>query len=381
MIEEYGIRNFDTLTLGGHIKKTARDFIVEEICPNGTICTIDSSRLKKPKDTPPRGSNEFLHFTLVKKNWTTHQAISKMAEQIRVSRRRFSFAGTKDKRAITAQRVSVWNLLLKGLERVNLKDITLKNYAFQDEKIHLGELYGNRFTITIRESADPEQIQKAQEICSQGIKNYFGPQRFGTTRPTNHLIGKHLLRGNFEEAARILICLPGDRCTDVRKFADEHWGEWKEILKRWPEHLDVETSLLNYLLKHPNDYKNAFRELPKNLRRLFVHAFQSYIFNCTLSKLETLPDTLPLVGYETELQGKGGKIIKSLLEERRICQQHFKCKDMPELASKGVQRNTKIFPEKFQIVNEREQSLIIRFKLKKGSYATTVLMKLGVHVL
>ncbi|MCD6575922.1 MAG: tRNA pseudouridine(13) synthase TruD [Nanoarchaeota archaeon] len=384
-MEMDGIKNFARAKLGGEIKKYPEDFIVEEITPDGKICTIGYNFVEILKDLVPKERREHLHFTLVKKNWTTLRAVSELSKRLRVSRKRFGFAGTKDRRAITAQRISVWNATIEQLKKIKIKDITIKDFNYSNKRITLGDLYGNRFTITIR-NANVKELGKVKKILEKDIPNFFGPQRFGIQRRINHLIGKQLLLGNFEGAAMILITSRGDedeKSTNAREFAAKNWGKWREILKVWPKNLGVEAAVLNYLVKYPKDYANAIRQLPKNLRRMFIHSFQSYIFNRTLEELINRDITvkeIPLVGYETKLEGETGEIIKKILKEENIKLEHFKLKRMPELAEKGDKRDAWIKVENLKILNVKNKEVKLQFTLKKGAYATTILGYIGVKI-
>ncbi len=381
-MEKYGIKNFAKINLGGTIKKSPEDFVVEEITTDGKVCCANYSIAERLRDLFPGERKEQLHFTLVKKSWTTLRAISKLSEKLRISRRRFGFAGSKDRQAVTAQRISVWNMDVSKLKKIKLKDIRLKNFSYSNKRITLGDLYGNRFTITVR---NPNQFSKKElkKTLEDGIPNYFGPQRFGIQRNMNHLIGKQLLLGNFEEAVRILITKEGNENIEsksARKFAAENWGDWNSILRIWPKNLGIEAAVLNYLVKYPHDYANALRKLPKNLRRMFIHAFQSYIFNLTLSSLEKYPEKIQLVGYDTKLEGETGNLISGFLKQENIKLSDFKLKRMPKLAEPGIERSATIFPEDVDILKASKNSVKLRFSLKKGAYATTVLMYLGVKM-
>jgi tRNA pseudouridine13 synthase len=384
-METMDINVFSKKILSGKIKEKPEDFIVEEITPEGKVCSISYTFLDALKDNLPKKRKEYIHFTLVKKNWTTIRAISEISKKLRVSKQRFGYAGTKDKKAITAQRVSVWNTTIDKLKKVKLGDITIKDFEYSDNRIHLGELYGNRFTITIRDyslTSEKELIKTA----NGKIPNFFGPQRFGVQRRVNHLVGKQLLLGNFEGAMMLLITKSGNENKDAvkaRKFAAENWGDWKKILRVWPKTLGVEAAVLNYLAQYPKDYANAFRKLPKKLRRMFIHAFQSYIFNKTLSeviKRGIEVKEIPIVGYKTELKGEVGEIIKEILKEEDITPSLFKLKRMPELSEKGEIRKAFFKVEDFKIVKRTKEKLVLRFTLKKGIYATTLLSYLGVEV-
>jgi tRNA pseudouridine13 synthase len=74
---------------------------------------------------------------------------------------------------------------------------------------------GNNFTITIRNLDQPEVavVESIKQTIHElgvlgGAPNFFGHQRFGTTRPITHLVGKALVQGHFEEAAMLFLAKP-----------------------------------------------------------------------------------------------------------------------------------------------------------------------------
>jgi len=363
--------------IGGRIKEFPEDFVVEEILPNGKTCSVDTNILEKISDFFPKKPKEYIHFTLVKRDYTTQRAIDQLASRLRISRKRFGYSGTKDKRALTAQRVSVWNQKIEQLKKLRMRDILLKNFEYSNKRLTLGDLSGNKFTITVKNPIKPLDINELRKLLKKGIPNIFGPQRFGVQRRINHLVGKQLLLGNFEEAVKILITAPGKEnpeAADARKFAAENWGNWSSILKIWPRYLGIEAAPLNYLVQYPKDFANAFRELQKKLRWMFIHAFQSEIFNLTVEKLgEQLPDELPIVGYNTKLDGEVGKITNGILEHENITLEHFKLPRMPELSEPGQMRKTTIKVEYFKTLKNTKDLIKLVFILPKGCYATTVL--------
>ncbi|MCD6371222.1 MAG: tRNA pseudouridine(13) synthase TruD, partial [Candidatus Aenigmarchaeota archaeon] len=168
---------------------------------------------------------------------------------------------------------------------------------------------------------------------------------------------------------------------EERKFAKENWGNWKEILKKFQNKLSLESAVLNYLVKYKKDFGNAFGKLPKNIRRLFIHAYQSYIFNKVLEKMinnkEEIPEEIPLIGYETKLEGKVGGYIKEILKEEKIKLEMFKLKRTPTLAEPGSLRNSFAKVKNFRVLKVKDGFLKIRFILDKGCYATTVLSIFG----
>jgi tRNA pseudouridine13 synthase len=135
---------------------------------------------------------------------------------------------------------------------------------------------------------------------------------------------------------------------------------------------------MNHLVHCPTDYAGEFRKLPKRLRRMFIHAFQSYIFNIALTKASergiALPEKVQLVGYDTKLDNEIGAIIESELKAEEIKLEHFKLGRMPELAEPGLERETFMKINSFHVIYAADGEAKIIFELDKGSYATVLLM-------
>ncbi len=373
------------------VKKTPQDFIVEEITPDGLVLEIGRTWEFSG------GSGEHLICVLEKINWDTNRAIKAIAKRLHVSPKRIGFAGTKDKRAWTTQRISIWGLSPNDLEKVKLKDIRLIPIEFSNDRINLGDLWGNRFTITIRDIS-PKDLEKFSLPREFKIPNFFGIQRFGEKRPVTHLVGKALVLGDVELAVKTYLAWPGpgerEETREARERLSQNW-DWKEALNYFPKHLSYERTLLDHLAKNPRDYANALRKLPRNLLKMFVHAYQSYLFNEYLKKrlgelgldpvdgdiVENGTPMGPLFGYELELaKGKPGDLERKILEEEEIELESFKIKQIPEASSKGSRRPVYAWVREYEILDSGEDWIKIRFKLERGVYATTVLDRiLGVN--
>jgi len=403
--QEIGILCYKSKTegIGGRIKQVPEDFIVEEIMEDGLVLGVAEQsrvpqhcRVPQQSRVPQQGSEnspaspkagEFLHFTLQKKNWDTLRAVKEISKRLGVSRNRLSFAGTKDKRAVTTQRVSVWNAKVEDLEKISIKDIQLTNFSYSDDKIELGHLQGNGFTITIRdidldENSIRDIINSTIDELKSGFPNFFGVQRFGTTRPITHLVGREIINGNPKEAVMLYLTKTYPEEPEEAKHARESLQEtedFKAAIKIFPKNLGYENSLLNYLIKNPDNFPGALKSLPKKLGMMFIHAYQSYIFNTALSRYiqkEITIERLPLVGYETELD----EITAEILSEEGISRENFKIQRMREFSSKGIYRECFIPFENFSILaiendelNQGMKKSTLRFSLGKGSYATTLL--------
>src|SRR4030042_5743917 len=167
----------DAAGIGGKLRAFPSDFIVEEI------------------SLPEKGGSggPFLICTLTKTNSQLQHAIKEIAKRLGISHRRIGWAGTKDRNAITRQRISLYNVTAEQVAGLRLKDITLEPVGQVNEALSLGDLLGNRFEILIRD-CDPAELEtRVREISatvSQAVPNYFGLQRFGATRPVTHLVGE-----------------------------------------------------------------------------------------------------------------------------------------------------------------------------------------------
>jgi tRNA pseudouridine13 synthase len=257
--------------------------------------------------------------------------------------------------------------------------------------------------------------------AKRGVANYFGVQRFGDTRPVTHKVGEALVRGDIEEAVFIYLAMsfPGE-LERTRRARAQLW-ESRDIpaaQKSFPEYLHYELAMLNYLAEHPGDFSHAFQVLSVNLRRLFVHAYQSYLFNKILSRRLAAglpldkavegdvvcfaesgsPDTdrlqavtsenleavnrlagrgrafvtLPLIGFETALaEGAEGEIERSVLGDENVRPEDFQILPNPDLGSRGVRRAAllQVSPK----IRVEGRCAELEFFLPKGSYATVIL--------
>lgn len=366
--------------IGGRLRQRAEDFIVEEI------------PVKKSNE-----SDEHTIFWMEKLNWDTNQALRAIAKKLHVSVKRFGIAGTKDKRALTKQRVSVWKILPEELEKISVRDI--KIYGLErGDRISLGDMKGNKFNVIIRDiSLSKDEIEKRLTNLFKELKkmpNSFGPQRFGEVRELTHLVGKEILKGNFEEATKLYLCKifegePED-AKKAREFLAENWNKdgFKKALDIFPIRLRYERAMLDYLSKYPNDYAGCIRRLPKRLRKMFLNAYQSAIWNEIAEKLiekRIKNAKIPLVGFNTVLNPKNSvhKEIIEILKKDDIVLEDFIVKSMPELKCYGSERNIFIEPKDIKIIkifedelNQGKMAAEVAFTLPSGSYATVFLKEI-----
>lgn len=262
-----------------------------------------------------------VQFVLWKCGKDTMGALDDIAKRLRIRTDDLSHAGTKDKRGITSQRVRVLGIPLQrlaGLNKVYMKyqgrqHMALGNFEIMkgvaNQKLGLGDLAGNRFTLALREiemkdEAALENIDRAvASVRERGFVNYFGLQRFGTGTHSTHDVGYSVLRGDFRDACRKLLTPTviaevadgkGVLREDRRKSDEALRGfaagtvSAKDLAAALPYWMTVERNLAMAYARLedrglPRDDKAVFETLPRTLRSMYVHAVQSFIWNMMAS--------------------------------------------------------------------------------------------------
>lgn len=309
-----GVRYYvsDTDGTGGRLKDRVEDFRVRE------LEAVDV----EPVDADP-GSYSHLVFRATLRGWDTNDFADALSTKLGISRERVSWAGTKDKHAVTTQLFSLQggDPPLPNLDRAQVEVL-----GRTGRPVLFGDLDGNAFEIVVRDAGHPENASAIGEelrafACGApangeatgddarvGVPNFFGPQRFGSYRPVTATVGFRILDRDWAGAVREYICARSDAepaaTRDARAEVDEHWRarEWADLVNHLPRRLQYERSLLHGLAEsggdEPADYKESLERLPSNLQSMFVHAAQSKLFNEVLSRrLEhELPFHEPVTG-------------------------------------------------------------------------------------
>ena len=162
----------------------------------------------------------------------------------------------------------------------------------------------------------------------------------------------------------------GEAGRNARLALGQNWGDFKQALKDFPRALTFERAILDKLNRYPQDYVGAFKQLPKNLYKIFTHAYQSYLFNKLLSAKigSDLSGEAPLIGYGTTPTDE----IKELLAEEGLKTADFKVSSFPEASCKGSLR--KLLAEIRNL--KLKTPLTLSFDLEKGAYATILLREI-----
>lgn len=376
----------------------------------------------------PDPSGTYTVLRIVSRGWEQHELGSALARELRLPPHAIAWSGTKDRRAV-AERLASY----RGLppERaVSLPGVEIvESYRARDGLV-LGHHYGNAFEIhlhpseTTPESAESSYAATEAALRSAGgFPNFFGPQRFGEVRPITHAVGRALVQGDPVAAVETYLTAipPGTvagRGDDARGAYAQH-RDPARALREMPVDYRFERTLLERLARG-QDATQALRGLSRDLRLLFVHAYQSYLFNRWLCerRITGLPLTSPvpgdrvlrigrdgsyrsqdgvpvdtdnlrectelvarggalvagpLVGFETPIEpGPVGGLLDGLLREEGVDRVGFRVPFAPEISSKGAWRPL-ILPVP-PIAREVDPTgTWFKFALPKGAYATVLL--------
>lgn len=429
--------------IGGVIRQRVEDFAVEEVLVDGSKAEISplGNIVRQGVLGSSGARNRFLLCVLVKRNWDTLSAVKTVADQLGISMGRISIGGMKDARAVTAQYVTVEGVSAEEVGKVKVKDIELRPVGYFHSEHSSYYVLGNSFRIVISEiehSEDTAAERVAQTVRELklfgGVPNFFGHQRFGTIRPITHLVGKAIVRGNLEEAAMLFLAKSSPDEHPSSRWARKQLSDtkdFKQSLQCFPKQLRYERLMLAHLAEKPEDYAGAFRRLPMKLQKLFIQAYQSFLFNRFLSQrvkseiplnrvqigdyvvgversglpIVTVHKTvsagtlgeinkameagrmrlaLPLVGFRREASGGcQGDLEKTILEKEEVKPNDFRVEELPELSSRGELRAALTPLNDFSldgissVTKDREECKAeLSFLLYRGSYATIVLREI-----
>jgi tRNA pseudouridine13 synthase len=354
------------------IKQFPEDFVVREI--------FEKQAQKEGWKSEDNGN--YIWCDLTKRNYDLFRCLKILSRRLGVSPKRFGYAGTKDKRAVTTQKISVWNVPLERLQAVRLRDIEISNFEERRERINLGDLKANVFEITVRgiEKGETEKIERSLErVKKKGLINFFGEQRFGN-RNNTHLVGMEILRNNLKEAVWLYLVGEGNEDDEISGFRRRlrESGDIKTGLSECPQVLGNEIILMNHLVRDSDDYAGALRRLPKKFRMILVHAYQSHLWNEMAKACDE--KTIPLIGFNTDFSKyKTAKKMEKMLEEENVKIEDFRIKSMPELSCEGAERERLIDADGLvwqfaaDEINEGKTKCIIKFEIPKGAYATVLI--------
>ena len=390
----------DFREIGGSIRKDNEGFRVSEMIKESVLVG-----LSPVKDV----LHKYPLYLLEKKDIDSHHALVEIKKDLGLDLR---IMGMKDAKATTKQYASstrIANVPEQHISRTKHTFLTLK--GFTSRPVSKESLLGNEFSITIYDAKYFEVSEFRSEV--EKVANFYGLQRFGSERLVTHLVGREIVKRNFKKAAELLLSYTTEydsaMSREIRQKSLDS-KNYRNILKHLPKGMDIEYQLMNAFVNGKEPI-SALRSISINIRRLFVHAYQAYIFNKCLSdaivgseNLQTPCDNdlcfelespmtfgrirkfnssidretslipaLRLPGYSFQ-SGKGRfeLITKKIMDEENVTPRDFYIKEMQELSDRGGFRQALLCCRDFAY----KGSLDIYFKLPKGSYATTLLREI-----
>ena len=339
-----------------------------------------------------------------------------MAEELSAAlKSRVSYGGMKDKKARSVQFVTPSSLRSERPLRVSKERFTAFLVGYVPRPISRAAIAGNRFDITLRECCPSigERIDEAIHLAERrGLPNFYGLQRFGASGAGTHRIGRALVRADFEGATRLMLFAERPSDDEGTREARETMasGRYEEGARLLPPGRDAERRVARELGRHPGEWVKALRAVPVRLRRLYVQAYQSLLFNRTVSAAmeqgedlgsprpgdnwaelssdglvtsrvrgvrdQLAPGAVPMVqiaGYAFRDYGsRFDACLKEVLAAEGVAPREFFVQEMQEVSSEGGFRRPHLAIREPRW--EAEGSVArLSFTLGRGQYATTLL--------
>lgn len=367
--------------VGGKIRVEAEDFEVNEVLSEKSLMSIDKQ-------------DGYAVYKLKKKKIDTNHAL---ADVFRKKGIRLKSLGLKDSYAVTEQFVCSDNKN-RVIENYVSEKYSLELIGFVKKPLSKKDMIANHFKIKIFNCDD--RLSNFTEYSK--ILNFYGYQRFGSKRPVTHLIGKALLHRDFKKAIELIVSFTSiydsKENTEIReKLTDK--SNYKNYFDQIPLQMDIEKIVIQEMIEHDDEHK-AIRAIPLSLRRFYVQAYQSFLFNQTISDAFSDGENLfeaqegdvcydlhgilgkyvkgldqhlaiPFVGYSYYKKTRFDYQISKILKSEEISPKEFLIKEMQEISSEGGFRQATIHCSDYS-----SEDTTVMFTLSRGSFATILLREI-----
>jgi len=367
--------------IGGKIRMTPEDFEVTEL-------------ISKKSQNSINDQDGYVVYKLKKKKIDTNHALSDIFRKKGI---RLKALGLKDASAVTEQFVCSGNKG-RGIDIFTTEKYSLEKIGHVKKPLSKKDMMGNHFKIKISECT--EGLSSFTEYGK--ILNFYGYQRFGSKRPVTHLIGKAILQRDFSTAVDLVLAFTSSydskENSEIReKLTDRE--NYEACLKLVPFQMDIERIVLKEMIKHDDPFK-AIRAIPLSLRRFYIQAYQSFVFNQSLSLSFSDGEdlfhaksgdvcfdskgvigkfavgleqklALPFVGYSYYKKTRFDYQISKILQQEEITPKDFFIKEMQEVSNEGGFRQAAI-----HCTNYSSNDDVVEFSLSRGSFATIILREI-----
>ncbi|HOJ53618.1 MAG: tRNA pseudouridine(13) synthase TruD [Phycisphaerae bacterium] len=387
--------------IGGRIKTRPEDFFVDEV-----------------PLYPAAGEGTHTYFKIEKMGLATMQAVQQIARALGKPAYEIGYAGLKDADALTRQWLSVEHVDPARVQSLDVPRVRVIEVTRHGNKLKLGHLAGNRFRIKVRQ-IDPARAREAQAtmemLAKRGVPNYFGAQRFGSRGDTGY-IGRAILRRDFAEALALMLGRPGPHDYGQVRRARELFeaGDYEEAARTWPYPFFNEKRICRMIIKYKGNAERVIRAVDKQMRRFYISAYQSLLFNqIVAARLETLDrlmagdlawkhangavfkvvdpaveqprcdafeisPTGPLYGHRmSRAEGEPGQIEQALLDSEDTNPNEWR--EGPTHKVRGGRRPLRFRPQEASVTTGQDDAgpyIELAFQLEPGCYATAVLREI-----
>lgn len=302
----------------------------------------------------PCGEGEHLFIHIRKTGANTVFVARELAKYFKVKEQLVSYAGLKDRFAVTEQ----WfGIHVPGKQEYDLSDLNIEgvevlSYKRHNKKLRTGALTGNRFELIIRDVTDLKALSNRwSKVIEQGVPNYFGEQRFGIDG------------GNIDSA---LALFSGTKVKDKKKR-----GMYLSAARS-----SIFNDIINERIKH-----NTFSTL-KTGDVVMLSGTQSVF------RIEEVDNTIKerLVEKDVDITAAmwgAGELMtegEPKIFEQGIADHHSEfSQGLPRFGLKQERRRIRL------VINDADMEVLtgdalpsvkVSFSLSAGSYATTVLREL-----
>ncbi|OYR53692.1 tRNA pseudouridine(13) synthase TruD [Halorubrum sp. Ea1] len=218
--------------IGGRLRESPEDFRVREL-----------EAFEPEPLGADRGSYPELVVRVTLRDWDTNDFARRISDALGISRERVSWAGTKDKRAVTTQLFTLREVDPDDLPAIRGAEIEALGRA--GRRLSFGDLAGNAFEIRVADAVGEAPGRVADAVrdlrgfagdesdsvdaasadtdlasgATVGVPNYFGQQRFGSRRPVTHVVGLAIARNDPREAVRLYAGNPAQTEPDDTRAA------------------------------------------------------------------------------------------------------------------------------------------------------------------
>lgn len=328
---------YPQLNLSADLKTDNEDFVVDEVMP------VQMS-----------GEGEHSWLNITKKSTNTNFVATQLAKHAGVKPVAVSYAGLKDRNAVTTQWFSVhlpgvaepeWSELIS-------EDFKINKVIRHNRKLKRGALSGNRFEIKLRQFQGDESDwqQRLEQIAKNGVPNYFGKQRFGH---------------NMNNLSRAFDLVEKNK---LRRMKPHKRGIYLSAMRSW---------IFNEIVSH-RILDNTFAQAQSGDVMMLADSHACFAEEIT-AEIESRLHNKEL-HITAAMWGKGASMATDSIEilEQQIADQYAQFADGLEKAGmKQERRAMRLLPAKMQWQFEDDKSLVINFELVKGSYATALLRELA----